>query len=438
MANETLNASWNFSNAVDCFFYVYNQTYEWKGTNDSSITNVSWYWSEGNNVSLKVSCTDSDGNIGELTEQQAIDSFKIEPVDEETGLYNTSLWGDVQTGELPLFRFITTSENFNTSFVWESINDTIWLILDPTYKWFFRFEEHFSDQVVINSFDLDWSPPHLLLCVSPDLPNIYQTAYSSLPIEEKAFAITRAETGCLRSVNPTNYIENGYGFNVYTQAGQYAVWLLEKGKSFEDKILLGSFFGEVQTVIDLEKLLILIQEAEKIIFGAFDQLIIEKVSNQNATVFKYRTNELVNQFELNISKTPDGEPFFSQKVHDSSSISILLLWDSFDINRSTLIYVTYKATYQDGRYVLRTIRTTPTGREIKFLWWQAVILLSFPAIIFFMRTFSLRNLAIFGIVYVIFALFIIPFTEFNVITQAMGILSVITFIIFVLIIRKVI
>ena len=361
-------------------------------------------------------------------------------IDEETGVYNLSLWEDIQTGNETLFRFIATDQNFNKSYIWEDINQTVWLVLSPDKHWIFRFEEHFSDQIIINSYDLQWAPSEMDICVSPDLPNIYQTAYSSIPIENKAFGITRAETGCIRTINPTNYIENGYGFNFYTQAGQYAIWLLEEGKSWNEKTLLGNFYGDVQTVVDLEKLLLLIQEAEEVIFGPYETLKIEKIvqNEENATVFKYQTNQNVEEFILNVTDK-EGNQLFSQTVSDSNRITIIMLWRTAHINSSNqIIYVNYKAVYSDGTYLERTIRTTPTGREIKYLFWQALFILIIPLVILFMRTFNLQNLLIFSIIEVALAVLILPFSEFHLVTQIIGISSTIVFFIAILILKKVI
>ena len=439
VANETMNATWNLSNAVKCNYKVFNQTYEWVGVGDANYS-LNWTWSDGREVNMTVSCIDALGDEATFTETNSINVFKIEPRDEETDVYNTSLWEDIQTSNKTLFRFIAVDQEFNTSYIWESINKTVWLVLDPHKHWTFRFEEHFSDQVIINSYDLKWAPTQLKVCVSPDLPNIYQTAYSSIPIEGKAFAITRAETGCIRTINPTNYIKDGYGFNFYTQAGQYAIWLLEEGKTWNEKTLLGNFYGDVQTVVDLEKLLLLVQEAERVIFGPYELLKIEKIvqNNENATVFKWYSNQDVKEFILNVTNDKK-ETIFYQKVENSNKITIIMLWRTAHINSSNqIIYVNYKAVYSDGTYLERTIRTTPTGREIKYLWWQALFIMILPISILFMRTFNLQNLLIFAGVEVALAILILPFAEFHVVTQTIGILSVIALIIGLLILKKVI
>ncbi len=387
------------------------------------------------NTSLEVSCVDI---IGHNTTQTLIKHayvFKIKPIDEETGVYDEDLWVDSVTGNASLFRFSAFDKNMNESYIFENISETVYLQLPITKEWWLRFEQTYSDIVVSGLYDLEYTPETVYVCTAQDKPYIYQTAYSSVQLEG-AFGITRSDTGCVRTIQPTGIVENGYGFYFYTMQGQYALWYIPEEKTWEDKLLLASFPGDAQTVVDLERALLLIQEISEIPIPNYGFLLISKVSGQNATLIRYLSTETLSKFQINLTRLGESNPFYTQTLYDVQSVRLQINWDTFGLNSSDIIYVDYYVEYDDGRYDEGRIRTTPTGREIWFLWWQTVALMSIPLVLTFVRILNIKEVLIYGILYIIFALILIPHSEINIWVQGFGLMAIVAGAAVVVIISK--
>jgi len=437
--NATYNVTDTISPYVICSYYFGNAngTDNITRANYSKPYNYTYNLIHGNST-LKVNCTDI---LNHSTEQILIQKaylFQIKPIDEETGLYDTDLWTDVSTGNSSHFRFTSFDKNMNESFIFENISETIYLVLSPTKSWLMRFEQEYTDQIISDIYDLDYAPPILYICVAADKPTVYQTAYSSVPIEGKAFSVTRSDTGCVKTISETQLIEDGYGFNFYTMSGHYALWYIPNEFAWDQKTLLASFSGDAQITLDLEKALLLAQEIEQISIPSFNFLYISRYNNENATLIRYLSPETLSYFQINFTKEGEDEPFYTQTLTEASAIRLLLYWKNFDLSENEIIHVSYYAKFPDGRIDKGSIRTTPTGREIWFRWWECAIIMFMPMVLLFMRQLDWKNILAFSIIYVITALVVLPHAEMHIVTQAYGLLGVVAlFMAGIILIKKV-
>ncbi len=384
-----------------------------------------------------VYCEDPLNQSQNSTQEFTARLITIKPVDEETGVYDTNLWLDTVTGNLSLMRFVLKDYQENITHIYEKIEPTLYVYTKFSNTSTLHFEQHYTTHSILNAYELAYSPSILNICISKDLQNTKQTAYSSLPIEEGAFAIIRSDSGCIKSIRTVNIYENAYGFGFYTLPGQYALWYIPAPFQFENKTLLATFSGDTPIVLDLERALLLIVNVQNIPIPQFGMLYIQKVSNQNATLFAYLTPITLKEFYIKITDSQDNL-LYEQTLYNSKDIRITYVWPSgIDPNQEITVY--YKATYPDGRIDEQTIITTLLGRRILFTWWQTVTLLALPMLLLFFRQLDEKNILVFAMLYVAFSAIILPYSEINMYTQALGILAIISLIIlFIIIIRKVV
>ena len=428
--NVTYQASDTMSFSLNCTYSlgstsgydeIANTSY---GSNYTYTFNLTAGWN-----TLQVNCTDLANQTTKAEQMFSTYLFTIHPVDEETGVYDTSLWTDVLTNDTALFRFVAVDKEFNESYVYENITETLYLVLNTSKEWIFRMEEQFESQVILNYVDIDYAPSEIDMCVSPDVPNVLQTATSSIPLPGYAFAITRTETACIRALLSTEsqYTQSGYGFYFYTQPGLYAVWKVEPD-GWENKTALVSFSGEQQLVLDLEKILLMTATSE-ILKGRLGVPIIYKVRDENATVFGFITDSNIETFELGIKEHEESGWLLNfTETEAGTSVAYTVVWDTIGITKTDVLDWCYTATLEGGEIYNECIVATPEGRWVKYRWWQTVFIMMVPALLLFYRQLSLSNITVMSVAYLGIGAFLLPYTEPHWVVQLLGLSMVFTFI----------
>jgi len=411
-ASFSLNCTYEFGETSG-YDEIANTSY---GNNYTYIFNLTAGWNN-----LYVNCTDLANHTTQQSQQFSTYVFKVLPRDEETDVYDTSLWQDTITNTTAFFRFIAVDKEFNESYIYENITPTIYLVLNTSKSWIFRMEEQFESQVIINYIDTDYAPSEIKMCVSPDVPNILQTASSSIPLPNYGFAITRTETGCVRALLSTEsqYTQSGYGFYFYTQPGLYAVWSMSKS-GWENKTALVSFSGEQQLVLDLEKILLMTTQYD-LSRNRVGIPNIYRARGQNATYFTFLADDSISTFSLGIKKDTESNWLLNvTETNAGTSVSYLVTWDTIGVEKSDVLNWCYTVKLEDGRTYSDCITATPEGRNVKFKWWMTAIILTVPVLILFYRQFSTSNIVVMSMMVLGAAAILIPMTEPHWVIQLIG------------------
>jgi len=326
--------------------------------------------------------------------------IQIKPIDEEVGVYNTSLWLDPTTNKTAIIRFVAISPFFNQSLISENLSSTVWLIV-PTNTWILTVQTLYSLQYFTQTYVLrDWTKYEMPVCIPENKPQNLQTAYSPVPIDW-SFIIRRGDTGCVKTIDKaTNSLGNYFGFYFYTLPGIYTVSKLENGT----EIFISPLRGESENLIDLQKIIYQWQQVARKI-ATIARISILNILNGNNSTIVYVTTNIPDNYKLEVEK--DGSVIYSQVFPDSQNFSVELLWRYIGINADDILK--FKLYGSEG--LIYQITSSATGKIYKYSALFTGTILVVMLIITFLKPINIEKIFILSLITLFVAFYLIPQTH---------------------------
>jgi len=391
---------------VNCsLLNLYNYTYY---RNNMSVWYTYNFPVNSSPISLSFICKDFF-NVNSSVYEYPIYIVRIKPVDEEVGVYNTSLWLDPSTNKTAIIRFVAISPLFNQSILYEKLNSTLWLIV-PTNTWILTVQTLYSLQYFTQTYVLrDWTKCDMPICIPENKPQNLQTAYSTVPIDW-SFIIRRGDTGCVKTIDKaTNSLGNYFGFYFYTLPGIYTVSKLENGT----EIFISALRGESENLVDLQKIIYQWQQTLRKIATIVRITTVNVLGGDNSTIV-YVTTSMEDDYRLDIEK--DGSVIYSQQFPSSQNFTLTLLWRTVGINPDDKL--TFKLYGSNG--LIYQVVSTAAGKIYKYSAIFTGIILTVLLIITFLKPINIEKIFILSLVTLFAAFYFIPQTEPNIYLNMLG------------------
>jgi hypothetical protein len=421
--NHTLNITFGFWSAtpqqsfnfsvyspyapyVNCsLLNLYNYTYY---RNNMSVWYTYNFPVNSSPISLNFVCRDFF-NVNSSVYEYPVYIIQIKPVDEEVGVFNTSLWLDPSTNKTAIIRFVAISPLFNQSILYEKLNSTLWLIV-PTNTWILTVQTLYSLQYFTQTYVLrDWTKYDMSICIPENKPQNLQTAYSTVPIDW-SFIIRRGDTGCVKTIDKaTNSLGNYFGFYFYTLPGIYTVSKLENGT----EIFISALRGESENLVDLQKIIYQWQQTLRKIATIVRITAVNVLGGDNSTIV-YVTTSMEDDYRLDIER--DGSVIYSQTFPSSQNFTLNLLWRTVGINPDDKL--TFKLYGSNG--LIYQVVSTATGKIYKYSAMFTGIILTVLLIITFLKPINIEKIFILSLVTLFAAFYFIPQTEPNIYLNMLG------------------
>jgi hypothetical protein len=359
-------------------------------------------------ITLSFVCRDFF-NTNSSIYQYPVYIIKILPVDEEVGVYNTSLWLDPTTNKTAIIRFVAISPNFNQSIISERINQTMWLIV-PTNTWIMTVQTLYSLQYFTQTYVLrDWVKYELPVCIPENKPQNLQTAYTSTPLDW-SFIVRRGDTGCVKVIDKdTNSLGNYFGFYFYTLPGLYTLSKLENGT----EIFISALRGESENLVDLQKIIYQWKQALQKIATTARISIMNVLGGENSTIV-YVTTNVVDNYKLEIYK--DNNLIYTQAFPSTSNFTLTLMWRSVGINPDDKL--TFKLFGSSG--LVYQITATATGKIYKYSSIFTGIILVVILLFTFLKPINIEKIFILSLFALFLAFYLIPQTEPSIYLNMLG------------------
>jgi len=410
--DNTPQQSFNFSvyspyaPYVNCsLLNLYNYTYYRK---NMSVWYTYTFPVNNSPITLNFVCRDFFNTNSSIYEYPVY-IIQIKPVDEEVGVYNTSLWLDPSTNKTAIIRFVAISPLFNQSILYEKLNSTLWLIV-PTNTWILTVQTLYSLQYFTQTYVLrDWTKYDMPICIPENKPQNLQTAYTTVPIDW-SFIIRRGDTGCVKTIDKaTNSLGNYFGFYFYTLPGIYTVSKLENGT----EIFISALRGESENLVDLQKIIYQWQQTLRKIATIVRITTVNVLGGDNSTII-YVTTSMEDDYRLDVEK--DGTVIYSQAFPSSQNFTLTLLWRTVGINPDDKL--TFKLYGSNG--LIYQVISTATGKIYKYPAVLTGIILTVLLVITFLKPINIEKIFILSLVTLFAAFYFIPQTEPNIYLNMLG------------------
>jgi len=391
---------------VNCsLLNLYNYTYY---RNNMSVWYTYTFPVNNSPITLNFICKDFF-NTNSSTYEYPVYIIQIKPVDEEVGVFNTSLWLDPSTNQTAIVRFVAISPLFNQSILYERLNSTLWLIV-PTNTWILTVQTLYSLQYFTQTYVLrDWVKYDMPICIPENKPQNLQTAYSTVPIDW-SFIIRRGDTGCVKTIDKaTNSLGNYFGFYFYTLPGIYTVSRLENGT----EIFISALRGESENLVDLQKIIYQWQQTLRKIATIVRITTVNVLGGDNSTIV-YVTTSMEDDYRLDIER--DGSVIYSQTFPSSQNFTLTLLWRTVGINPDDKL--TFKLYGSNG--LIYQVVSTATGKIYKYSAVFTGIILTVLLVITFLKPINIEKIFILSLVTLFVAFYFIPQTEPNIYLNMLG------------------
>jgi hypothetical protein len=391
---------------VNCsLLNIYNYTYY---RNNMSVWYTYTFPVSNSPIILNFVCKDFF-NANSSTYEYPVYIIQIKPVDEEVGVFNTSLWLDPSTNKTAIVRFVAISPLFNQSILYEKLNSTLWLIV-PTNTWILTVQTLYSLQYFTQTYVLrDWTKYDMPICIPENKPQNLQTAYTTVPIDW-SFIIRRGDTGCVKTIDKaTNSLGNYFGFYFYTLPGIYTVSRLENGT----EIFISALRGESENLVDLQKIIYQWQQTLRKIATIVRITTVNVLGGDNSTIV-YVTTSMEDDYRLDIER--DGNVIYSQTFPSSQNFTLNLLWRTVGINPDDKL--TFKLYGSNG--LIYQVVSTATGKIYKYSAMFTGIILTVLLVITFLKPINIEKIFILSLVTLFAAFYFIPQTEPNIYLNMLG------------------
>ncbi|MEM4460731.1 MAG: hypothetical protein QXY70_01170, partial [Nanopusillaceae archaeon] len=358
---------------------------------------------------INIRCIDITNKTIEASYAQPIYLYKLLPVDEETGVYNTSLWHDYATNRTALIRFLAVSDIFQERLIFERINKEIYLLV-PTNRWILRVETIYTNNMLSSVYHLkDYYgiSYELPVCIPANRPQLLQTVYTIVPIE-KTFIVRKGEIGCIKAISQAkDSIGNYFGFYFYTLPGLYTIGMIENST----EIFISAIRGENENLIDIQKIL---YQFQKIVSRLINYVGINIRAENNTTIIEVKTT-IEDHYLVDIIK--DNNIIYQHRTEKVDTFVLILSWKSLNINSTDILKI---RIYDSNNKLIYEKTFLANGREIKYKAIITFIILVSIMLFTFFKPLSTEVLFALLIVNLFVSFLMIPYTEPNIYVQMLA------------------